>query len=84
MARVLLDNPAPAGGALVTMATDLPQAQMPGPTVTIPAGKTDAAMTPITTGPVPPNGIIGVLRAASALAGTELARNSPESSMARA
>jgi hypothetical protein len=33
-------------------------------TVTIPAGRTDAFVTPVTTGPVPSNGIIGVLRAA--------------------
>src|SRR6185503_41979 len=38
-ARVMLDNPAPVGGAVVTVATDLPQANMPFKTVTIPAGK---------------------------------------------
>jgi hypothetical protein len=61
-ARVMLDNPAPAGGAIVTVATDLPQAQMPVTTVTIPAGKTDATITPILTGPVPNNGLsIGII-----------------------
>ena len=70
-ARVILDNPAPAGGALVTVASDIPQAQMPSTTVTVPAGKTDAIVTPITTGPVPSSidgsvGILGNLRAAYA------------------
>jgi hypothetical protein len=64
MARVMLNQPAPAGGALVTLASDIPQAEVPVRTVTIPAGRTDAFVTPVTTGPVPPNGIIGVLRAA--------------------
>jgi len=58
----MLDNPAPAGGAIVTVATDLPQAKMPVTTVTIPAGKTDATITPITTGPVPNFGLsIGII-----------------------
>lgn len=61
-ARVLLDNPAPAGGAVVTLATDLPQAQFPTTTITIPAGKTDAMVSPIATGPVPNNGLsIGII-----------------------
>jgi hypothetical protein len=64
MARVMLNQPAPAGGALVTLASDIPQADVPARTVTIPAGRTDAFVSPVTTGPVPPNGIIGVLRAA--------------------
>jgi hypothetical protein len=64
MARVMLNQPAPAGGALVTLASDMPQAEVPSRTVTIPAGKTDAFVSPVTTGPVPSNGIIGVLRAA--------------------
>ena len=34
--------------------------------VFIPAGKTDAMVTPITTGPVPTNGIVGTIRAAYA------------------
>ena len=61
-ARVMLDNPAPTGGAVVTLATDLPQAKMPFATVTIPAGKTDATITPVTTGPVPNFGLsIGII-----------------------
>ncbi|HJT79598.1 MAG TPA: hypothetical protein VJ719_00250, partial [Chthoniobacterales bacterium] len=64
MARVMLNQPAPAGGALVTLASDMPQAEVPFRTVTIPAGKTDVFVSPVTTGPVPQNGIIGVLRAA--------------------
>src|SRR6185312_9540813 len=64
MLRVMLNQPAPAGGALVTLASDIPQAEVPTRTVTVPAGKTDAFVSPVTTGPVPPNGIIGVLRAA--------------------
>ncbi len=61
-ARVMLDNPAPAGGAVVTLATDLPQVQLPVTTVTVPAGKTDATITPIATGPVPNNGLsIGII-----------------------
>jgi hypothetical protein len=56
-ARVMLDNPAPAGGAVVTIASDLPQVNMPGTTVAVPAGKTDATITPIATGPVPNNGV---------------------------
>ncbi len=61
-ARVMLDNPAPAGGAVVTIASDVPQVNMPGTTVTVPAGKTDATITPIATGPVPNNGVsIGII-----------------------
>ena len=76
-ARVLLDNPAPAGGAVVTIATDLPQAQMPATTVTIPAGKTDAAITPITTGPVPNFGLsIGIIGDILAGFGTQREQNS--------
>jgi hypothetical protein len=63
-ARILLNQPAPPGGALVTLASDMPQAEVPVRTVTIPAGQTDAFLSPITTGPVPSNGVIGVLRAA--------------------
>lgn len=62
-ARLMLDNPAPAGGAVVSLSTDLPPAQMPSVTITIPAGQTDALITPIATGPVPNNGggSIGIL-----------------------
>src|SRR4030095_15098586 len=63
MARVMLNQPAPAGGALVTLASDIPQAEVPARTVTIPAGRTDAFVSPITTRPGPPDRIIGVLRA---------------------
>jgi hypothetical protein len=62
-ARVVLNQSAPAGGAVVTLASDIPQAEMPARTITIPAGKTDATVSPITTGPAPSNGIIGVIRA---------------------
>ena len=61
-ARVMLDNPAPAGGAIVTLSTDLPQVSLPSPTITVPAGKTDATITNIATGPVPNNGIsVGII-----------------------
>ena len=36
-ARVMLDNPAPAGGAVVSLSTDIPQVNMPATTVTVPA-----------------------------------------------
>jgi hypothetical protein len=76
-ARVMLDNPAPVGGAVVTLATDLPQAQMPVTTVTIPAGKTDATITPVTTGPVPNNGLsIGIIGDMFAGFGAGRAQNS--------
>jgi hypothetical protein len=55
-ARVMLDNPAPAGGAIVTLSTDIPQVNLPATTITVPAGKTDATITNIATGPVPNNG----------------------------
>src|SRR5205085_8343818 len=62
-ARLMLDNPAPAGGKIVTLSTDLPQVQLPGTTITIPAGQTDANVAPIATGPVPNNGTsIGIIR----------------------
>jgi hypothetical protein len=55
-ARVMLDNPAPAGGAVVSLSTDIPQVNMPSSTISVPAGKTDATISNITTGPVPNNG----------------------------
>src|SRR5262249_34004947 len=55
-ARVILDNPAPAGGAVVWLGTDMPAATMPSTTVTVPAGQTDAIVSPITTGPFPSSG----------------------------
>ena len=51
-ARVTLNMPAPAGGAVVSIASDMPYAQVPA-TVVVPAGKTDATVSPITTIPVP-------------------------------
>ena len=61
-ARVILDNPAPVGGAVVTLATDIPQVQLPVGAVTIPAGKTDATIAPVATGPVPNYGLsIGII-----------------------
>ena len=43
-ARVMLNQAAPAGGALVTLASNIPQAEVPSRTVTIPAGKTDVSL----------------------------------------
>ena len=59
-ARVMLDNPAPAGGAIVSISTDIPQVNMPATTVTVPAGRTDATISNIATGPVPNNGGVSV------------------------
>ena len=50
-ARVMLDNPAPAGGAVISLATDMPQVQLPVTTITIPAGQTDFLVSSIATGP---------------------------------
>src|SRR5437764_589320 len=55
-ARVMLDNPAPAGGAVVSISTDIPQVNIPATTVTVPSGRTDATISNIATGPVPNNG----------------------------
>jgi hypothetical protein len=61
-ARVMLDNPAPAGGAIITIATDIPQVNLPATTIMVPAGKTDATITNIATGPVPNDGAsIGII-----------------------
>jgi hypothetical protein len=61
-ARVMLDNPAPAGGAVVSISTDIPQINMPATTVTVPAGGTDATISNIATGPVPNNGVsVGII-----------------------
>ena len=61
-ARVMLDNPAPAGGAVVSLSTDIPQLTLPATTVTVPAGKTDATISDIATGPVPNNGVsVGII-----------------------
>jgi hypothetical protein len=61
-ARVMLDNPAPAGAAVVSISTDIPQVNMPSTTVTVPAGRTDATISNIATGPVPNNGVsVGII-----------------------
>ena len=61
-ARVMLDNPAPAGGAVITLGTDIPQVNLPATTITVPAGQTDATITNISTGPVPNNGVsVGII-----------------------
>jgi hypothetical protein len=61
-ARVMLDNPAPAGGAVVSISTDIPQVNMPATTITVPAGRTDATISNIATGPVPNNGVsVGII-----------------------
>jgi len=60
-ARVTLSGPAPAGGATVRIISDMPGVEVPA-TVTIPAGSTDAIVSPITTVPVGV-GIFGDLRA---------------------
>jgi len=61
-ARVTLSSPAPTGGAQVRIASDMPHAEVPI-NVTIPAGSTDAIVSPITTIPVH-GATIGDLRAA--------------------
>ena len=62
--RVTLSAPAPPGGATVRIASDLPLAEVPD-SVFIPAGATDAVVTPITTTPVSFGiGMVGTLRAA--------------------
>jgi hypothetical protein len=61
-ARVMLDNPAPAGGAVVSISTDILQINMPATTVTVPAGGTDATISNIATGPVPNSGVsVGII-----------------------
>jgi hypothetical protein len=61
-ARVMLDNPAPAGGAVVSISSDIPQVNMPATTVTVPAGRTDATISNIATGPVPNSGVsVGII-----------------------
>jgi hypothetical protein len=61
-ARVSLNAPAPTGGALIRIASDMPHAEVPQ-SVVIPEGKTDAIVSPITTIPVT-GATIGNLRAA--------------------
>src|SRR4029078_8643472 len=61
--RVMLDNPAPAGGAVVSLSTDIPQVNLPATTITVPAGKTDATISNIATRPGPDNsgGSVGII-----------------------
>ncbi len=61
-ARVILNAPAPSGGALVRIASDLPHVEVPE-FVTIPAGSTDAIVSPITSIPVHAT-VVSTLRAA--------------------
>jgi hypothetical protein len=58
---VTLNAPAPAGGVLVRIASDIPHVEVP-PSVVIPQGATDAIVSPITTIPVH-GATIGSLRA---------------------
>src|SRR6185295_10130862 len=60
-ARVTLSGPAPTGGATVRIISDMAGVEVPA-AVTIPAGSTDATVSPITTVPVGV-GIVGALRA---------------------
>src|SRR5215467_4263917 len=62
-ARVMLDNPAPAGGLVVSISTDIPQVNIPSTTVTVTTGRTDATILNIATGPVPNNcgGSVGII-----------------------
>ena len=60
--RVTLNSPAPAGGALVRIASDIPHVEVPQ-SVVIPAGATDAIVSPITTTAVH-GATVGTLRAA--------------------
>jgi hypothetical protein len=50
-ARLALTGPAPAGGALIQLASDFPGVEI-APSVLIPPGATDAVVAPITTHPV--------------------------------
>src|SRR3954462_11465935 len=61
-ARVTLTQPAPAGGITVKVASDMAGVETPA-SVFIPAGATDAMVSPITTSPVG-GAAVGTLRAA--------------------
>src|SRR3954463_3401645 len=61
-ARVTLTQPAPAGGITVKVASDMAGVETPA-SVFVPAGATDAMVTPITTSPVG-DAAVGTLRAA--------------------
>src|SRR5262249_56657069 len=58
-ARVMLDNPAPAGGAVVSISNDIPQVNMPSTTVTVPARRTHATTSNIAPGPVTNKRVVG-------------------------
>jgi hypothetical protein len=60
--RVSLNAPAPPGGAVVRIISDMPHSEVPQ-SVTIPEGKTDAIVSPITSVPVH-GAVVGDLRAA--------------------
>src|SRR5262249_34047226 len=64
-ARVTLNMPAPPGGVVINLATDMPHAQLQT-SVVVPEGKTDATVSPITTIPVP-GGTFGSVRSAYGL-----------------
>ena len=64
-ARIALNMPAPAGGVTVKLASDFSGFEIP-PSVHIPAGHTDAVVTPVTTMPVS-GSTISTLRAAMGL-----------------
>jgi len=61
-ARVTLTQPAPAGGVTVKVASDMTEVETPA-SVFIPAGATDALISPITTSPVG-GASVGTIRAA--------------------
>jgi hypothetical protein len=61
-ARVTLTQPAPAGGVTVKVASDMAGVETPA-SVFVPAGATDAVVSPITTSPVG-GAAVGTLRAA--------------------
>src|SRR4051812_11228144 len=61
-ARVTLTQPAPAGGITVKVASDMAGVETPA-SVFVPAGATDAVVSPITTSPVG-GAAVGTLRAA--------------------
>src|SRR3954453_13256988 len=61
-ARVTLTHPAPAGGVTVKVASDMAGVETPA-SVFVPAGATDAVVSPITTSPVG-GAAVGTLRAA--------------------
>jgi hypothetical protein len=59
--RVTLNGPAPAGGTTIRIASDLPHSEAPE-SVVVPAGATDAVVSPVTSMPVQ-GAVIGTIRA---------------------